>query len=201
MYTLYYAPGACSLATQTVLHELDLPVSIVDKNTVANFTQLNPAGTVPVLKTGDVILNEGAAILLHLLDSKANHLMPGNDFERQQVIEAIMFANATVHPAYGRLFFGANAIEDKKAQQSFFNQSADAINKLWRIVNDRIGDNDYLLGDRISPADILLTVYSDWGQYFPVSIEVGTNSKRMIANVKARPSFQKAIAAEAQRAA
>jgi len=200
MYTLYYSPGACSLATQTVLHELDLPVSIIDKSSVHNFNDLNPAGTVPVLVDGDTVLNEGAAILLYILGKTENNLLPAGGPERQAGIEAIMFANATMHPAYGRLFFGAGAITDDAAKEAYFEQSAMAINKLWRIIDARIGSKNYLLGDTVSPADILLTVYANWGQYFPVTIELGQNTERMIKNVQARDSYKKAVAAETDHA-
>lgn len=200
MYTLYYSQGACSLATQVVLHELGLPVEIIDKNTVENFSALNPAGTVPVLRKGDTIFNEGAAILLHILGAKENALLPSAGPDRHTGIEAIMFANATMHPAYSKLFFGANAITDEAAKQAYFEAGAAAINKLWAIVNDRIGTKNYLFGDQVSAADILLAVYSTWGQYFPVSIELGENSERMIKNVQARESYQKAVAAEAKHA-
>ncbi len=49
MYTLYYLPDACPLATQVVLHELDQPVEIINMQTVENFSAINPVGTVPVL--------------------------------------------------------------------------------------------------------------------------------------------------------
>ncbi len=201
MYTLYYSQGACSLATQVILHELDLPVEIIDKSTVENFAALNPAGTVPVLRDGDTIFNEGAAILLHILGTKENALLPSTGPDLHRGIEAIMFANATMHPAYSKLFFGAKAITDETAKQAYFETGATAINKLWAIVNDHIGAQNYLFGDQVSPADILLAVYSTWGQYFPVSIELGENSERMINNVQARESYKKAVAAEAEHTA
>ncbi len=201
MYTLYYSPGACSLATQVVMHELGLPVTIIDKGSIDNFETINPARTVPVLVNGDTTFNEGAAILLHILDQTENSMLAADGPAHQSGIEAIMFANATMHPAYSKLFFGVRAITDETAKQAYFDQCAKAINKLWAIVDSRIGAKDYLLGDTISPADILLAVYSTWGQYFPVTIELGENTERMIQNVQARDSYQKAVAAEADHAA
>ncbi|MDX1452350.1 MAG: glutathione S-transferase N-terminal domain-containing protein, partial [Oleiphilaceae bacterium] len=60
MYTLYFLPDACSLATQVVLHELNLPVSLVNKQTLVDFNAINPVGTVPVLQKDSKTYTEGA---------------------------------------------------------------------------------------------------------------------------------------------
>lgn len=105
MYTLYFIPGACSLATQAILNELDQESTLVHKLEADHFETLNPVGTVPVLVDGDKVLNEGVAIILHLLNKHKNRLIPERGDARHQAIEHMMFANATMHPAYGRLFF------------------------------------------------------------------------------------------------
>jgi glutathione S-transferase len=105
MYTLYYLPGACSLATQVVLHELNQPVELVDIQQLSNFTDINPVGKVPVLIDGDGTLLEGAAILLHLFSKHESPMMPASGASRAKAIEDILFANATMHPAYGRFFY------------------------------------------------------------------------------------------------
>ncbi|MBX9915280.1 MAG: glutathione S-transferase N-terminal domain-containing protein, partial [Pseudomonadaceae bacterium] len=75
MYKLYYAPGACSLATHVLLLELGQPVELINKNTVSNFAALNPLGAVPVLVDGDKVLREGAALVLYLLGKHPNNLL------------------------------------------------------------------------------------------------------------------------------
>uniref|UniRef100_UPI003564F2E2 glutathione S-transferase family protein n=1 Tax=Pontibacterium sp. TaxID=2036026 RepID=UPI003564F2E2 len=105
MYTLYYLPSACSLATLTVLLEMEHPVTLINKTKIDNFAEVNPVGSVPVLVDGDQTLVEGAAILLYLLQQKPNPLFPQDKDAQQHAIQNIMFANATMHPAYGRVFF------------------------------------------------------------------------------------------------
>ena len=95
MYTLYYLPGACSLATQVVLHELNQAVDIVDIQQLSDFSDINPVATVPVLIDGESTLREGAAILLYLLNKHPSHMLPTSGTDREQAIENILFANAT----------------------------------------------------------------------------------------------------------
>lgn len=201
MYTLYYLPGACSLATQVVLHELNQPVEIIDKQTISDFNAVNPVGTVPVLIDQGVTLREGAAVMLYLLNKHPNTLMPNSDKERDQAIQNIMFANATMHPAYSRLFFIAQNIAEGETQQSAFNAAAESISLLWQVVEKQLATNTFLGGEQPSAADIMLTVYSRWGASFPVQIPLGQRTKNMIEKIEAMPSFQRAVLAEQKQSA
>ena len=72
MLTLYFAPGASSMAPHIALHELTAPfdgiaVSFERKeNRTPEFLALNPQGTVPVLVIDGRPLTEVAAILYYL---------------------------------------------------------------------------------------------------------------------------------------
>ncbi|MFT5759070.1 MAG: glutathione S-transferase [Alteromonadaceae bacterium] len=196
MYTLYYSPGACSLATQVVLKELAQEVKIIDVNTLENFQSINPVATVPVLVDDDKILTEGAAIMLYILDKHKNSMLPSSEDARQKAIQNIMFANATMHPAYGRLFFLAQHIDDEIIKQSALNSAADSINNLWQVVEKKLTFQSFLGGDSPSAADIMLAVYSTWGQYFPVKILLGERTNRMLNAIQTMPNFIEAVAAE-----
>ena len=70
--TLFYSPGACSLAPHIVLEEIGQPFSLVLVSTdrgethTPEFLSVNPKGRIPVLVTGNTVLTEAPAILLHL---------------------------------------------------------------------------------------------------------------------------------------
>jgi len=196
MYTLYYMQGACSLATQVVLHELGQEVKIIDKNNLADFSAINPVGTVPVLVDGDQRLTEGAAIILHLLNKHKNALFPDNNEDRQKAVEDIMFANATMHPAYSKLFFIAQNISDEKAKLEAFNAAEKNINNLWQVVENKLVNREELTSYKVSAADIMLGVYATWGQYFPVDLIFGKKTAKMITAVQTMPSFKRAVEAE-----
>lgn len=196
MYTLYFIPSACSLATHAILNELDQESILVHKLEADRFETLNPVGTVPVLVDGDKVINEGVAIILYLLNKHKNNLIPESGDARQRAIENMMFANATMHPAYGRLFFAQANVTDPTVRQQIFDSAAVAINKLWQVVEAKLEQMPFLGGQDISPADILLAVYSRWGDFFPVDIVLGPNSRRMVDAVLKRDSMQRAIQRE-----
>ncbi|WP_286238820.1 glutathione S-transferase family protein [Neptuniibacter halophilus] len=197
MYSLYFLPDACSLATQVVLRELNQEVKLINRQNIADFHSINPAGVVPVLMDGTDKHTEGAAILLFLLNRHPNRLFPSSPQAQQDAIENIMFANATMHPAYGRLFFAAANSVDSEQRQILFAESAALINQLWQVVAQKLADQPYLGGLHPSAADILLTVYSRWGDSFPVEIDIPENCRSMINRVLSLPSFVESLKAEA----
>lgn len=70
--TLYFGPGASSMAVHIALHEIGAPfdakpISFAKKETrTPEFLALNPAGKVPTLIVDDTPLTEVAACLLYL---------------------------------------------------------------------------------------------------------------------------------------
>ena len=81
---LYYAPGACSLASHIVLEEAgaDYTVERADirakkTETGADFAAISPRGAVPVLVLADgEVLTEGVAIMQYVMDSLRPGVLP-----------------------------------------------------------------------------------------------------------------------------
>jgi glutathione S-transferase len=196
MYELYFLPGACSLATQVVLRELGQEVKIINRQQVEGFEAINPIGSVPVLVDDGAVLTEGAAIMTYLLKKHRSPLLPSGGAEYQAALQDIMFANATMHPAYSKLFFIAQNVTDEKTKRGIFDAAAESIRKLWDVVESKLSDRQYLGGDHPSAADIMLAVYSRWGDYFPVDISFGARTREMLAAVQSMPSFVRSVQAE-----
>lgn len=196
MYQLFYLSDACSLATHVILRELGQEVELINIQNMDNFRSINPVGTVPVLLDGTNTMFEGAAILLHILNKHINLLLPEGGNARQKAIQDIMFANATMHPAYGKLFFIEQHISDEKTKKVAFNAAAKSINQLWKIIESELNSKSFLGGDAPSAADIMLTVYSRWGTSFPVDIAFGKKTTKLLNAVQEMPNFKKAVEAE-----
>jgi glutathione S-transferase len=197
MYQLYYLKDACSLATHVVLLELGQEISIINKQECEDFNSLNPTGAVPVLVHDAKVMTEGAAIMLHILNTHKSPLFPEEKNARLQAVQDIMFANATMHPAYSKLFFIAQHINDPKAKLMAFTAAANSINQLWAVVEQQLAGKPFLGGDAPSAADIMLSVYSRWSGSFPIDIQLGERTRSMLSTVQAMPSFQTAIKAQA----
>ena len=73
MLTLYYAPGACSMASHIALEETGAPYQTQlvglaqgEQTKPEYLNKVNPRGKVPALHTDDGILTENVAILTYL---------------------------------------------------------------------------------------------------------------------------------------
>lgn len=199
MYTLYYSPGACSLAVHVILNEIGADFELVKTNLTeartAEFLKLNPRGQVPTLVEDGKPLREGAAIILHLLEKHNSPLLPKSGDERTAAIEWLMFCNASLHPTYSRVFFLNRAAEDANAKEKLLDVTFKQINKLWAEVEERLNNNKYLAGNNLTAADILLTVIANWSANFP-AIQIGEKAKKLLKGVSSLPSYQKAMEAE-----
>jgi glutathione S-transferase len=201
MDTLYYSPGTCSLATQVILREIGAEFTLKNKKDVADFSTISKVGAVPVLHNGTRYLREGAAIILYLLEQHKNSLLPESGEARTQAIQNLLFANATVHPAYSKLFFLGNAAKDESQKIELMKAAAQSLDKLWTVVEDELGDKPFLGGSSVSPADILLAVYSNWGKFFPVEIHIPDTVQAMIKRVMQMPTYQASVNSEKALAA
>lgn len=201
MYTLYYAPGACSLSVHAILNELGVPFKAENmsfqegKNKTPEYLKINPLGSVPLLQDGSEYIREGAAIIIHLLEKHKSPLLPSSGIARTKALEWLMFCNATLHPAYGKGFFLMKRA-DKPTQDKLFPAVRDQIMQLWDIIDAQLAKTPYLAGKEVTAADFLMTVMANWGSTFPNPIKLGNNARRVVKEISARPSFKKALQTE-----
>lgn len=199
MYKLYYSPGACSLAPHVVLNEIGKRFEAIKIDLHAGdgrkpeFLKINPRGQVPVLDDDGTIIKEGAAILLHLCEKENSPLLPKSGDARTKALEWMMWANASLHPAYSKMFFAKYKVQDAAQQKDLLKTFNDQIQTYWDEAEERLSQSKYLAGDFLSCADILVSVFANWGDR---NYKFGPNTMRLIREVSARPSFQKAIADE-----
>jgi glutathione S-transferase len=121
--------------------------------------------------------------------------LPSRGKERDLAIEALMFCNSNLHSAYGRGFFINRNITDEKIKEAVFPFIIANINKLWEDIELCLNQTEYLAGDQITIADILLTVIANLSDRFS-GIKIGEKSKALFRKIIARPTFKKALDAE-----
>jgi glutathione S-transferase len=196
---LYYAPGACSLATHITLLEAGLPHTLeqVDTKTHrtgggADFYAINPKGYVPAMQLDDgSIFTEGVALMQYLADQKPDSgLAPKlGTMERYRLMEWMTWISSEVHKGFGPLWSPKNPEEVKEAARA-------ALAKRFAFADAALGGKDYLMGTTFTVADAYLFTIVNWTNFTGIDISAFANLGAFMARVSARPQVQAAMRAE-----
>lgn len=193
MYTLYTIPGSCSSGITVLLEKLGLPYSPVKREDVEEYAALVPTNQVPALQTPEgQIITEGAAIVLYLLEKHDSSMLPADLARKAELLRWLMFAYATLHPAYGRLFAIRFRVEmDESERASVLRQLAAPVSNLWAILDKELATKRFITGDEPTVVDYLAAIYASWGKNFPdAEIVLGGNVRRLIDEVSKLPEFR-----------
>lgn len=144
MLTLFLAPGSSSMAPHIALHEIGTvfeirPLSFArGQHREPSYLAINPEGKVPVLLVDGRPLTEVAGILFYLGRCFPHAgLLPINDPEAEaRIVSWMSFLASTVHPARRKGL--AYALD------------------IYRIVEQRLGNQEFVVGSQMSIADIHL---------------------------------------------
>ena len=193
MYQLYTIPGSCSTGIHTLLNELAIPVEIIHRDDVENYSAIAPTNQVPALKNQEQLLTEGAAIALYLLNQYGQKELV-ND---QHFIRWLMFNYATLHPAYSKLFTVNASMEDSEAKQKLLQALGDKVAELLRLVDQHLYGRQYMYGEKPTLLDYLIAIYVRWGSVFStIHIPVGDNILALINRVTQLSQFKIAFEKE-----
>ncbi len=164
---LYSFPTPNGVKVSMMLEEIGLPyeahrVDIRENQTwTEDFLSLNPNGKIPAIidpNTADgkpLALFESGAILLYLAE-KSGQLLATEPATRYQTLQWVFFQMGAVGPMFGQLGFfykfAGKEIEDKRPLQRYVDESK----RLLKLLEDRLADRQWIMGDDYSIADISL---------------------------------------------
>ncbi len=196
---LYYAPGACSLASHISLHESGLPFEvdqfIASTGKTASgedFNQVNPKGYVPTIRLDDgSILTEGAAVLQYIADQNpASGLAPkAGTMERYRLQEWLTFIGTELHKTFSPLFNKAVSPEEK-------TRAHDLLTRRLGYVEAQLTNQPYLMGVLFTVADAYLFVVLKWSDRVGFDLTPFPKIRDYLARILERPAVQAAMKAE-----
>lgn len=197
MYQLYYQPFACSFAVHAALEKIGQPFEL-HKINLANgdqkteaFLAMNPQGQVPVLKRGDMIMTQAAAILLQLSEMHPEAaLMPEpNSEDRSTALQALFFLSNSVHPVFSRMFYPGRL--SKESPKDVKAIAGEKIESLLKQYNQLFETQDFCSGNQTYAPDYYLFAMLNWLRMFNIGLDNYPNVKRFLGNMKALPEIQK----------
>jgi len=154
--TLYHSPASRAFTAYWMLEELGVPFSVktVDirkgEQKAPAYLKLNPAGKVPTLTDGEVVVSENPAIAIYLADRYGyGTLAPKiDDPDRGPYLKWMVFSTAVVDPVA--------TLHEKKIDLPGFEFSFGAFDDMVGVLTGVLKDREFLLGERFTAADVVL---------------------------------------------
>jgi glutathione S-transferase len=192
------------------LHELGLsyqvrPVLPRNGDThTAEFTALSARQKIPLLQDDGLIITESAAIVSYLSDAYGlphNRLVPVDVRGRARCLEWCFFVISELDATSLYVMRRHGELRQIYGEAPLANEAATVyFQKQMRSVEQTLGDEPhYIMGDRFTAADILLSTCITWALRYNVSVAdsvVAYNER-----VTARPAYARAVVSNAPPAA
>ncbi|GAB2491989.1 glutathione S-transferase family protein [Pseudoxanthomonas sangjuensis] len=195
---LYGSRSTASLVVHWLLIELGIEheLRLLDfdrrEQKSPDYLKINPQGRVPALVIDGQVLTESAAIAMQLADLHPRAgLAPGlGTKERGDYYRWLFFCAYTLMPAYRSWFYpdepaGDANVDAVKANARILIESA------WQQVHEHLAANGpYLLGEKRSAADFVLTMLMRWSRNMPKPTDTWPALHAHAQRMKALPSFR-----------
>lgn len=201
--TLYYSPGACSLAPHIVLEELGVPYEAVKISTAEGqqrspeYLKINPRGRVPTLVVDGKVLVENVAILTFLGGGFPERgLWPRTTWDQAKALSTMAWLADTVHPAFAHIYRPERYVEGpacieavKSAGRATFGECLEEIDRL-------VAGKKWAAGSRYSVVDAYLVVFYRWGNRNAFPVRNLAHYTALVGRVLARPAVKRVMAGE-----
>lgn len=166
---LYLAKGSIAVAVAIALEEAGLgyePV-VLDfgkaAQTAPEYLTLNPKGRVPALEVADGILTETGAILDYIATlAPAAGLVPLDALQAAQMREVMYYLASTMHVNHAHGRRGARWADRPESHADMRAKVAQTMAECCAYLEEGVVRGPFVLGDRISLADIYLYVVCSW---------------------------------------
>lgn len=200
MYKLFYAPGSASMGVQTILEEIGAPYELIQttidrsKSRPPEQLAINPNGWVPVLTWDEGSMYECAAITLYLCDRHPEAgLSPAvDDATRALYLQTLVYFSNSIQNAFQLTYYPDRFADTPADEASAQRRGNRRLRETWKVVDDQISHNKWILGEHFSAADIYLFMLSTWLKptlHHP-TLDEFPNVKRVISKANQRPSIQ-----------
>ena len=198
MSTLYTAPGAAGFVVHWLLIELGMPheLRLLDfakqEQKSPEYLKLNPVGVVPTLVLDGQVMTEAAAIIMQLADlHPATGLAPApGTTERARYYQWMFFCANTLQPAFRAWWYPTEPAGEANVDAAKAAARARIETGFAHVDAHLAANGPYLLGEKISTADFMLTMMMRWSRGMPKPATDWPQLGAFAARMKARPSFR-----------
>jgi glutathione S-transferase len=166
---LYEFAPTRSIRARWTLQELGVAFEAVTVNLIAGehrepaFLKLNPAGKLPVLVDGPLVLTESVAIVLYLADKyPQKHLIPADPAARAEVERWLLFTVTELEQPLWRIARHSFIYPAERRLPAEIALAREDFQPMAAIMQTHLDGKEFVLGDQVSVADFVLAYTLDW---------------------------------------
>jgi glutathione S-transferase len=201
MYVLYYYPSNANLAPHILLEEMGAPyrLVLVDREKAEHkspeYLKLNPAGLIPVLVDGDLVLPETAAICLHLADRHPESgLAPKvGTPERAHFYRWLVYLTNTLQAEIVTHAYPERLTDDESQAQVVKRHSLARMSEMLDIIDRHLAERGpWMMGSGYSAVDPFLFMLCRWTRNTASPARARPHIKRLLDATMERPAVKRA---------
>jgi glutathione S-transferase len=204
MLTLYYSPGACSMASHIALEESGAPYEAKQVNLgqgeqrSPDYLKINPRGKVPALKLDDgTVLTENTAILFYVAHRfGAKKLLPEDLAAEARCLSIMAWLSNTVHPAFTHIFRPERFSEEPGAIDSIRAMGKKTFWSLLQEIDALVAGRQWIGGTQFTACDPYALVFYGWGARAKMPVNDLRNCTAWKDRMLARPAVRKILERE-----
>jgi glutathione S-transferase len=166
---LYEFAPTRSIRVRWMLQELDVPFEAVTVDMLRGehkspwFLAINPAGKLPALIDGDLVLSESMAIVLYLGEKYPDKgLIPTDPADRARFNSWIMFTATELEQPLWRIARNTTLYPEEKRQESDIAMAREDFREMAAVLERHLTSRDAVVGDTATAADFVLAYTLDW---------------------------------------
>jgi glutathione S-transferase len=170
MLTLYYSPGACSMASHITLEETGAeyerqPVMLAKgEHKTPEYAKVNPRQKVPALKTEHGVLTENTAIVNYLARRfPEKNLLPKDLFQEARCISTCAWFSNSVHPAFTHIMRPERFSGDESAHAGVKETGKNTFWEHLKEIDGLLAQGPWIMGAQFTVCDPYALVFYGWG--------------------------------------
>ncbi|WP_017999854.1 glutathione S-transferase family protein [Paracoccus sp. N5] len=157
-----------------------------------SFLKLSPAGAVPVIQDGDLVLSESLACTLHLARKHGQPFGPADMVEDALMLQWSFYAATMIEPdALAILFNHRPGQAQPGAAQAAVGHAAERLVRPLAVLDAHLARHGHLVGGRFTVADLNVAEILRYAQGYGALIEQFPAAQAWLDDCQARPAFQK----------
>ena len=200
---LYYAPGACSLASHIAIEELGLRYDTVRLNLLAGdqrkpeYLALNPRGRVPTAVIDGKVLTENVGIMTYFGGGFGQgKIWPKDTWHQAKLVSTMAWLSNTVHTTYGHLFRPERYADGDAAREAVKAKAREVYGLCLKEIDGLLAGRQWAIGNHYTVVDGYLLVFYRWGNRQGYPVKSMANYARLMGRVLARPAVKRVMADE-----